>query len=102
MIDTKKIRDDWEKSDQGKTKRIFELCDAYDELKSKTEWRPIETAPKDGATIIAFGDPITGINLYRWIDGSDWYCDANSQDGMGFGYCQLSHWLPLPDAPEEE
>ena len=66
------------------------------------QWRPIETAPKDGTVIVAtgynFGDEsnerhyvITSWEDGSWIECSEW------NDASYLTY--LTHWMPLPPAP---
>lgn len=76
------------------------------------EWLPIETAPKDGTKILAWG--------YLHDDGGPYFEDMRSfmgempqellvrwsddygawQDRMGGGsYAGLTHWQPLPEPP---
>lgn len=72
-------------------------------------WRPIETAPKDGSTIIGWSkyclEPVT----VRWV-GNDWQSVwergrvVSSQSDFGTDYetpGPLTHWRPLPAPPEE-
>lgn len=85
-----------------------------------TEWRPIETAPKDGTEIILFcprGDGTPG-KTYRLTSGS-WFIPPTctytpdpeedfdeppswlSWDG-GFSENTMmpTHWMPLPEPPK--
>lgn len=79
------------------------------------EWKPIETAPKDGTWVLICGGSIP----YRW-DGDDeppavaaqWTtmlgtreCEGNWQfawyDGGYYGeYVGPTHWMPLMAPPE--
>ena len=72
------------------------------------EWRPMETAPKDGTEIIAFFDcrevQDNGIvDIVYWDEtggpGKDgcWHlgCESDCSRAPGF----YTHWMPLPDAP---
>ena len=67
-------------------------------------WQPIETAPKDGSSVLGFwsytylGDkePTTGIEIIEWHDGKfhGWKDrDGVTQDGV------YTHWMLLPEAP---
>lgn len=78
-----------------------------------TEWQSIETAPKDGTTILIGGHQLLhahgfGICTARWQtkweaengDGIAWW---KVEDGK-FGPYDLrgpspTHWMPLPDPP---
>lgn len=64
-------------------------------------WQPIETAPKDARAVIGF-DPtreqldswdLGSVEFMRWIDGA-WLDPATHS-------MRPTHWLPLPDPPEE-
>ena len=66
-------------------------------------WQPIETAPKDGTTILLVmrtGKMITGwwassVELFIFVLGPD--------DGNSFGIMaeDATHWMPLPEAPHD-
>jgi hypothetical protein len=80
------------------------------------EWRPIETAPKDGTGVLVhrniwpgtqsgFSEECSDINTYvaAWWDGE--------RDGRGAWICYMNavldpecpieptHWMPLPEPP---
>lgn len=68
-----------------------------------SDWRPIETAPKDGTFILAV---IAGFKpaVVRfmcapgrsdWIDSSD-----NWTSDIGGPFWEPTHWMPLPDSPK--
>lgn len=64
-------------------------------------WKPIETAPKDGAFILAYWDEATyphdienRYEIVRWING-EWR-NENDEDLI-----KPTHWMPLPDPPKE-
>lgn len=78
------------------------------------EWQPIETAPKDGSSII--------LCYARCENGSEWDGGASIMigtfDGQDFSVrtgvefsdmsyltrlvCPWTHWLPLPEMPKQD
>lgn len=63
-----------------------------------SEWRPIETAPKDGTAILAihreWWAPVNG--NHRWIYGKV-YQTAFAHGKFDAGCMkQPTHWMPLP------
>lgn len=84
------------------------------------QWQPIETAPKDGGSILLFepdytlpnGQAITGegIALAFWVgkgevwldDGAEgWMVPHSEQDEQGGAVFveRPTHWMPLPEPP---
>lgn len=60
------------------------------------KWRPIETAPRDGAEILTYrGDGLMAVASY-WQSERVW----TISDGMDI--CNVTHWMPLPDAPNKD
>lgn len=69
-----------------------------------TEWQPIETAPKDGTSILGYDG--LGIAIMEW-----WEPDQEAlDDGATASWCSHSnteeefieaptHWMPLPASP---
>ena len=58
-------------------------------------WRPIETAPKNGAPILLH-DRVVGL-LTGWWDGTAW---CHSWDNETIANQEwITHWLPLPPPP---
>ena len=85
------------------------------------EWKPIETAPKDGTWIMAWrGSAMVGcmepLVFVSWLDGiwcwpddvEDIYDDPfgvwERMDATGdfFHSNEFTHWMPLPAAPESK
>lgn len=71
----------------------------------KNGWLPIETAPKDGSSVLCFA-PISGtrfrrILVLRWDEtgrhGSHWLTDVHS-----FVPFEPTHWQPLPAPPDSQ
>ena len=72
------------------------------------EWQPIETAPKDGTTILVANGNEGGydtepfqIGSASWdksYSGFHWLSNACCD---GVSYYVPTHWMPLPEAPEQ-
>lgn len=59
-----------------------------------SEWKPIETAPKDGKEVLA-------CFVGQFSRHIVFVAHAN-QDGVHApGYGKPSHWMPLPEPPKE-
>jgi len=74
-------------------------------LADAVEWRPIETAPKDGTRFIGFG-PECGIDFMHYQTGR-----GGRPEGFRDSFIRVfaagvddhpTHWLPLPPAPGAE
>jgi hypothetical protein len=63
-------------------------------LRAAMEWQPIETAPKDGKSILAL---LSNGEVFRviWF-GIGWHASSD------IGFVSPTHWKPLPAAPEGE
>lgn len=76
-------------------------------------WRPIETAPRDGTTVLLWGiwaGEINGLSNWPTIDIGEWR--GGKSDFLGDDWWQLvtgdayaawmrpTHWRPLPPPPE--
>ena len=85
------------------------------------EWQPIETAPKDGSEIIAWrsdydcllvrwgcvGEFMTEREIEQWdldedsLYQEDWFC-ADFITGSRLEGSEIpTHWMPLPEPPEQ-
>jgi hypothetical protein len=72
------------------------------------QWQPIETAPKDGTTVLVYCAADDGFNIIeaRWHEFHRWKGEPNS---CGWDVCPFeadrstevfpSHWMPLPQPP---
>ena len=67
-----------------------------------TDWQPIETAPRDGTTVLGYlpgrrldEDRDDVVTIY-WHDlwGTPGWCITESGEGVG-----PTHWMPLPEPP---
>lgn len=83
--------------------------------RTMTDWRPIETAPKDGKTIIAGGyDDGDWEQVVIWWDSNCHTCTTcghvkdvsrwkiNLTLGDFYDHIQLTHWMSLPEPPGKE
>ncbi len=72
-----------------------------------SEWQPIETAPKDGRTIIVYrsiaGWDVLGTAYWVNIRGIDgWISNGFSEPPGNLGLGHPTHWQPLPLPPPPE
>lgn len=75
-------------------------------------WQPIETAPKDGTTFLAYDTPEGGLSmgvvLCKWdseegYDHTEWpphWVAMDPANGDDLECCNLTHWMPLPEPPQ--
>ena len=56
------------------------------------EWQPIETAPRDGTTIIVH-DGREGMDARLWFTSAE-------PNYMGPEYAGMRFWMPLPEPPK--
>lgn len=61
-----------------------------------TDWQPIETASKDGVTIVLYGAK----GRYKIVIGK-WVANWNQwQSQPGAWPVYPTHWMPLPEPPQ--
>lgn len=84
-----------------------------------SEWKPIESAPKDGTPIIIAitggpNGPIVGEARWYWEGESfedakkrgDWWWAGTQPEDFHHGpvseinFGDVNHWMPLPEPPE--
>lgn len=72
---------------------IPEVIAAWHERKAVPKWQPIETAPKDGTSILGYWDKgeVYGV---VWFEDGQW-CEYDPECVVR----EPSHWQPLPKAP---
>ena len=73
-----------------------------------TDWQPIETAPKDGTSILVtiFHDDGSywGQDIVWWDDWTKFWA-SGGYDWMKVKYDDtenITHWMPLPPPPKKE
>lgn len=78
------------------------------EAETREEWRPIDTAPKDGTPVDLWCQP-TGISTGPgrvtdcWFSGGNWWqYDEHGDDQCRSGVHNATHWMPLPPPPSKE
>ena len=75
----------------------------------QNEWQPIETAPRDGTSILGFrpGDTFSGhmITAIYWCGSSPvdsgWWALCEAGDHSASDEFDPTHWMPLPEPPTE-
>ena len=94
-------------ADQFKDAEIAELREALAAAQTTEAWRPIETAPKDFVTVFdgwngdRVADVCWGHPEYSPKGHRGW-CVSAYEHGHGWVLDEvknLTHWMPLPDAP---
>lgn len=76
-------------------KALTTLAEGAGKLHAKTEWQPIETAPKDYTNILVWNDG--GAHRDGWVSIAYWNDDGwISPFG---GEYDPTHWQPLPEPP---
>lgn len=56
------------------------------------KWQSIDTAPKDGTTILCFESGLVGVVKYE--DG--WFRNRYNMEALW----EPTHWMPLPEPPK--
>lgn len=72
-----------------------------------SEWQPIETALKDGSSLLLFAVELSysdtpQMYVGRWSTTA-WWGPAwvAYEEGSDTEYLEPTHWMPLPDPPKE-
>jgi len=69
------------------------------------EWQPIETAPKDGSWVLLYlRHPWSEIEKAFWYNAwQNWQTTIPEEGGefCGIGAAVPTHWMELPEPPEE-
>lgn len=70
---------------------------------ARSQWNPMETAPKDGTNILLAG--VAGMQWVAWWGGEDERSGSDWIYGFDRNGCSIRvpmteiGWMPLPDAP---
>lgn len=62
-----------------------------------TEWQPIETAPKNGKSILVCEKGRPGVDMVSWQGGQKRGCWHTEDRLATYGHGFFTHWMPLPD-----
>lgn len=93
------------------------VADAIREVADEMDWRPIETAPKDGTLFLCW---VRAVKFGEDDDGRQFESDASEVDFCRWRSCDetpnggyfdnmagqiadlqhVTHWMPLPPAPK--
>jgi hypothetical protein len=99
---------DWQaKAKQAKIELDLERIRLQDVIRDlevkldKAKWQPIETAPRDGSFLLGYYKMWKCPTIIRWQksqygDFGYWDCARVCSDNI-----HPTHWMPLPDAPEQ-
>lgn len=71
-------------------------------LKAEREWRPIESAPRDGTRVLVYAPPPDPAKWHGSTLGS-LICTVEYHADGGWCVCEIreaTRWQPLPPAPE--
>jgi hypothetical protein len=64
-------------------------------------WKPIETAPKDGTSILLSDGKWVGEGYYSEHSGGTWWEAGSHWTDAHDGQIYPTHWQPLPPPPSE-
>jgi hypothetical protein len=82
------------------------------EVHKMTGWQPIETAPKDGRSILIYRRPWPAPVTAEWSEHANYGGREDSRPGWQIWLCdedhwysiatdEATHWMPLPEPPKE-
>lgn len=82
--------------------------DADELVAAAHEWRPIESAPKDGPYILIWSAEESRAYVGQWYaydyspDGYDWVEPPQrwGDHDLGSPISRPTHWMPLPEPPK--
>jgi hypothetical protein len=82
----------------ARVREAIAKAEAYGSGLTKEDWRPIETAPRDGTQVLALsGDRIEVLAHDTWTDLGRSYAHWITSDGHVRN--DVTHWMPLPEVP---
>lgn len=66
---------------------------------SEGEWKPMETAPRDGSDILAYSPFGHGHLVVAFDDKAKPGWPWHTADGPSYALTTFTHWMPLPAPP---
>jgi hypothetical protein len=73
---------------------VLITSDEYDHF-CAMQWKPIETAPKDGSCVLAWFDDAEHHFLLYWLNDA-WRFKGTHINPI----IEPTHWMPLPEPPK--
>ena len=72
--------------------------------KAMSEWQQIETAPKDGKSVLVYDYFLQHkdgrhVVVARFTEEKGWHVSATVVGGLYVGLTNPTHWMPLPEPP---
>lgn len=88
---------------------LNDMCDLISRLVDRLEWKPIESAPKDGTSILICGGTVAWEGMFgedefpmNGVQTASWYNDhwkgGYDNDGR-YNYYKPKYWMRLPLPP---
>ena len=101
---SKKTSPEFEKEYMSFQIKWLENC--VKELKQSQQWKPIETAPRDGTTVLLSFHYLNGVHPGKsFVAMLEW---NKATGGWGLfknleldGTLKVSHWMPIPEPPKQ-
>ena len=72
---------------------------------TKAGWQPIETAPKDGSSVIVYLSnalDTSWAQVAHWSDKENCWCEWDYDADQPLLGCEITHWMPYPEKPAKE
>jgi hypothetical protein len=89
----------WQAARAESAKELAEKDAEIERLKRATEWQPIETAPKTAEQILATNGACETWVVFWYKNQWAAHVCADDYYSVYFDEGDLTHWMPLPDAP---
>jgi hypothetical protein len=80
---------------EGRKAADTALSERVAELERGLEWRPIESAPRDGTRVIMWGAGWDGPQTHTWQTAE------RAEQELAHWHDPPTHWMPLPAHPSE-